>query len=198
MITAASVKGKIQGLIDKANETTGNTDTDLTTAVNALVEGYGQGGDNTGGDGLKYDMGEFVLDADTHLNLRLYHNLGEVPDVLIVWTDAFKDLNAENVLPYDFNAQVGYVFLKNLFVGLTQALTTVVSTHDGVQTGFVVRKNDYRISVVVPTSLSYAIGKGGVILPTAESFDLPMVSVNAGVKWIGGITYKYFVSKAWW
>lgn len=45
MITAASVKGKIQGLIDKANETTGNADTDLTTAVNALVEGYGQGGD---------------------------------------------------------------------------------------------------------------------------------------------------------
>jgi hypothetical protein len=44
MATAASVKAKIIGLIDKSNATTGNTDADLTTAVDALVEGYGKGG----------------------------------------------------------------------------------------------------------------------------------------------------------
>jgi hypothetical protein len=37
MATADSVKAKLQGLIDKSNATTGNTDADLTTAVDALI-----------------------------------------------------------------------------------------------------------------------------------------------------------------
>lgn len=44
MATADSVKEKLQGLIAKANSVTGNTDADLTMAVDALVAGYGQGG----------------------------------------------------------------------------------------------------------------------------------------------------------
>lgn len=47
MVTADSVKTKLQGLIAKANETTGNSDTDLTAAVNALVAGFGQVGGDT-------------------------------------------------------------------------------------------------------------------------------------------------------
>lgn len=46
MATADSVKAKIQSLISKANSKTGRTDTDMTTAVNALISGYGQGGAN--------------------------------------------------------------------------------------------------------------------------------------------------------
>lgn len=37
-------KQRTQALIDQANATTGNEDTDLTSAVGALVEGFGQGG----------------------------------------------------------------------------------------------------------------------------------------------------------
>lgn len=48
MATAGSVQAKIVGLITKANETTGNTDVDLTTAVDALVKGYGKGGSGGG------------------------------------------------------------------------------------------------------------------------------------------------------
>ena len=44
MATADSVKAKIMGLIDAANRTTGRNDTDLTSAVNALIKGYGQSG----------------------------------------------------------------------------------------------------------------------------------------------------------
>lgn len=44
MATADSVKAKIQGLINTANETTGKNDATLTEAVNHLKEGYGQGG----------------------------------------------------------------------------------------------------------------------------------------------------------
>ena len=49
MITADSVKAKLQGLITKANETTGKSDADLTNAVNGLIEGYGKG--ESGGSG---------------------------------------------------------------------------------------------------------------------------------------------------
>lgn len=41
MITADKVRNQIQTLIDTANEKTGNNDTDLTSAVGSLVEGYG-------------------------------------------------------------------------------------------------------------------------------------------------------------
>lgn len=44
MATADSVKAKVQGLIDQSNATTGNSDTDLTSAVNSLIAGFGQGG----------------------------------------------------------------------------------------------------------------------------------------------------------
>ena len=42
---ALTVKEKIKILIAKANFATGNSDTDLTSGVNALIEGYGQGGE---------------------------------------------------------------------------------------------------------------------------------------------------------
>ena len=39
-----SIENQLQELIDLANTTTGNSDTNLTDGVNALVSGYGQGG----------------------------------------------------------------------------------------------------------------------------------------------------------
>lgn len=44
MATADSVKAKLQGLIAKANATTGNQDADLTTAVDALIAAIEAGG----------------------------------------------------------------------------------------------------------------------------------------------------------
>lgn len=43
MATADSVKAKIQGLIDKVNEVTGQKNTDLTSAINTLVAGANGG-----------------------------------------------------------------------------------------------------------------------------------------------------------
>lgn len=44
MATADSVVAKIRGLISRANAKTGTTDADLTSAVDRLIGGYGQGG----------------------------------------------------------------------------------------------------------------------------------------------------------
>ena len=48
MATADSVKVKIQNLINKANTKTGESDADLTSAVDTLIEGYGKGEEATG------------------------------------------------------------------------------------------------------------------------------------------------------
>jgi len=47
MATAESVKGKLEGLIAKANGVTGKADSTLTQAVNALIAGFGQEGGGT-------------------------------------------------------------------------------------------------------------------------------------------------------
>ena len=54
-----SIKAQIRTLIDSANATTGNADTNLTDSVNALIGGYGQGGSSGGSlEGLEngYDV----------------------------------------------------------------------------------------------------------------------------------------------
>lgn len=64
MATADSVKSKIQGLIDQSNATTGNTDADLTTAVNSLIAGFGAGGG--GGIGaVKFIDVDITVEAST-------------------------------------------------------------------------------------------------------------------------------------
>lgn len=184
MATAESVKQKIQGLISNANNTTGNTDATLTNAVNSLIAGFGTGG----GDGMKYDIGEFVLDADVKaLNPSLPHNLGEIPEFILVWTEDFAGLSEEN--PAGQQCNLGYVWLKNLTCML-QRLTTAASG-DSLTVNFNLASGDYRIQPVAPTSAVYLAKQ-----PTAEYFWLHQT--GGSNYWRAGVTYKYFVSKAWW
>lgn len=66
MATAESVKTKIRGLIDSANSTTGNTDADLTTAVDSLIAGYGSGGGGEDITGIIIDQ----YDTSVHAHRR--------------------------------------------------------------------------------------------------------------------------------
>lgn len=186
MATAESVKQKIQGLISNANNTTGNTDATLTDAVNSLIAGFGTGG----GEGLKYDMGEFVLDADEKfLNPSLPHNLGEIPEFILVWTDDFAGLSEEN--PAGQQCNLGYIWLKNL-TGMLQRLTAAAAgAGDSLIVNFNLNSGDYRIQPIVPNSYVYLAKQ-----PTAEYFGLNQFSGT--FYWRAGVTYKYFVSKAWW
>ena len=184
MATAESVKQKIQGLISNANNTTGNTDATLTNAVASLIAGFGTGG----GEGLKYDMGEFVLDADVKsLDLSLPHNLGEIPEFILVWTDDFAGLSEAN--PAEQQCNLGYIWLKNL-TGMLQRLTTS-ATGDSLTVNFNLMSGDYRIQPIAPNSAVYLAEQ-----PTAEYFGLNQIGGNN--YWRAGVTYKYFVSKAWW
>lgn len=184
MATAESVKQKIQGLISNANNTTGNTDATLTNAVASLIAGFGTGG----GEGLKYDMGEFVLDADVKaLDPSLPHNLGEIPEFILVWTDDFAGLSEEN--PAGQQCNLGYIWLKNL-TGMLQRLTSAAAG-DSLTVNFNLNSGDYRNQLNLPSSYAYLTKQ-----PTAEYFGLNQTGGNW--YWRAGVTYKYFVSKAWW
>ena len=96
MVTADSVKVKIQGLIASANAKTGNTDADLTTAVNALIAGFGQGGgDHSIEDGLLDNtLTEYYNDRITFVRQNAFANTNLVsvslPKVTIIGGNTFS------------------------------------------------------------------------------------------------------------
>lgn len=148
-------------------------------------------------EGLAYDMGEFVLDEDV---VQLYtsngipHSLGEVPNFILVWTDDFSDLSADNVNPYSANISIGYIWLNGLF-GMSQKLTSAFNTDFGVFVSFALVKDAYVVTANSPTSATYCISSDTI--PTAEKIGIVQIS-SVSQKWKAGVTYKYFVSRNWW
>lgn len=163
----------------------------MVDAINAIQTGSG------GGTGLAYDMGEFVLDADTASNHAwlvqnpIPHNLGETPDFIIVWTDHWAGINEA---PYtDAATMVGFVWLNGL-TGMIGRAAASVNVENPLIATFSFPKSDYRCSFTNPTAASYGLPDDR--LPTKEAFALS----NNGSRylWRAGVVYKYFVSKAWW
>lgn len=89
-----SVKAQIQSLIDSANATTGNTDTNLTDGVNALIGGYGQG--ESGGAELNIHYGD-TAPTDT---TKLWIDINEPNDVVVKYKLDISEetLYTENVV----------------------------------------------------------------------------------------------------
>lgn len=175
---------KLTNIANAIREKTGSTRTMNLEGMAAAIAGITGGG----GAGLAYDMGEFVLDADEKiLNPSLPHNLGEIPEFILVWTDDFAGLSEEN--PAGQQCNLGYIWLKNL-TGMLQRLTTAAAG-DSLTVNFNLVSGDYRIQPNVPNSYAYLTKQ-----PTAEYFGLNQLS--GSFYWRAGVTYKYFVSKAWW
>lgn len=66
MTTAKTVKDKIRSIIEKANSITSKNDTDLTNAVGALIDGYGQGELVPEWDG-SYTASDDIEEIDAHI-----------------------------------------------------------------------------------------------------------------------------------
>lgn len=176
---------KLTNIADAIREKTGSTRTMNLEGMAAAIAEIAGGG----GAGLAYDMGEFVLDADSRYldPPSIPHNLGEVPEFILVWTDDFAGLSEEN--PAAQQCNLGYIWLKNL-CGLMQRVTSAI-TDNALTVNLILNNADYRIQAVPPNSAIYLTKK-----PTAEGFGLNKTS--GAWYWRAGVTYKYFVSKAWW
>ena len=143
-----------------------------------------------GGTGLAYDMGEFVLEADTNGAFATYisHNLGEKPGFILVWTDDYVGVTNPDKT---YGTNLGFVWLNQL-MGLDNWFTSAASG-EGTTVLFTQSKGGTGMNVVKPTSAMYTLTSAGV---SSESFKLTKSSTNN--YWRAGTTYKYFVSKAWW
>lgn len=184
VVDSAALDAQLTSIADAIRSKGGTTNqltlAGMVDAINAIQTG--------GGGGLKYDMGEFVLDADIKfLDPALPHNLGEIPEFILVWTDDFAGLSEGNTAAQQCN--LGYVWLKNL-CGLMQSLTSS-ATGDALTVNLILKAADHRIQLSSPTSHVYLTKQ-----PTAEYFGLNQT--GGTYYWRAGVTYKYFVSKAWW
>ena len=186
VVDSAALDAGMTSVANAIRAKTGNTDmlawpSGFLTAIAEIAGG--------GGAGLAYDMGECVLDADAkYLDPpSIPHNLGEVPEFILVWTDDFAGLSEEN--PAAQQCNLGYIWLKNL-CGLMQRLTTA-ATGNALTVNLILNNAEYRIQPNSPTSAIYLTKQ-----PTAEYFGLNQTGGNN--YWRAGVTYKYFVSKAWW
>lgn len=118
MATAESVKAKLQGLIATANATTGNADADLTTAVNALVAGFGQGGGG-GLPGVDVIKGEYIPGQTIGaFAVKLVHGLGAIKPLIFHMKargSHFEDGYANAV--YEVAIMVSFVEERNVTYG---------------------------------------------------------------------------------
>lgn len=73
MFTAETVKAQLNALLNQANDTTGKTDANLTSAIASLAAGFGQGGSD-------FDhITTFTPTTEGYISLYLFTHLGLTP-----------------------------------------------------------------------------------------------------------------------
>lgn len=185
---------KLTAIADAIRGKTGGTEELTLDGMVTAIAGM-----EAGGEGFAYDMGEFVLDEDTQANngLAIPHALGEVPGCVLVWTEEFSGLTSDNPVSYTTATSIGYLLLDGLFGTTGQRYSSSATAISNIYAGFTIPASEYRVGVAIPSSVAYGVFSGdGTLLPTAEYFYLCRPGNNTF--WRAGVTYKYFVSKAWW
>lgn len=177
-----------QNILDATRAKTGDTDKMVSGVVADAIASIVSSGSNSG---LAYDMGEFILSADTNAyqSVSIPHSLGEIPGFVLVWTDDFSNLSAEN--PSTQQCNLGYLYCKNLF-SILQRLTSTAST-EGFTINFSLSSGDYRATASVPNSAAYCADASVV-----KADSIKVTKIGNAYYWRAGVKYKYFVSKAWW
>lgn len=142
MSTIQTVKTQIQSLIDLANTTTGNQDTNLTDGVNALVSGFGQGGSGGSaslnihyGDTEPSDTSMLWCKCDEPSKVVISNDIGQLPltfETLTTFTMTCSCITKVNDCLYCF--YTNYVMKYNLKTqeSTTQSITHVFSGGDSV------------------------------------------------------------------
>lgn len=136
--TFATISAKIRSLISKSNAKTGESDADLTTAVDKLIAGYGTGGDTT----PYYDGTVIIEKAESVLGIRRFK---DVLDVSIATLNEPFTLNVEGVYLHNDPEPVSFTSLElnNIDLGDGVAIQQSVLIPLDVNSGFPIYVNGY-------------------------------------------------------
>lgn len=148
---------------------------------------------SSGGSGLEYDAGTFTLASDYGGGTGGYsipHNLGEIPAVIIVWTDYFDDETHTTTK----NSNIGYVYLRG-FSALPQRLSNSATSSGGLAAVMTIVSGERKVFFGSTSSAAYM---PQAQQPTATDFKLSKKQYGTSAYWIGGIPYNYIVIKKWW
>lgn len=187
--------------VDKLVDST-QLDTDLTSVANAIRTKGGTSAQLAfpadfvsaiaaiprGGSGLKYATGTFTPASDMTDPQTVSHTLGDVPDVIFVWTDYFE---SEANLPVSVATNWGCLWIKGI-TDISQRLTSSISASNPLFVNFSIASGASKLTVQSPTSTSYAPETN----PTSTAFTAWKMGNQQ--KWMSAITYKFFVAKKWW
>lgn len=197
-VSGTSEKVKIGELADKISALSGSSSDPVIEPIEITENGTYTAPDGVDGyspvvvnvtSGLAYDMGEFVLDADVKDVKAVPHDLGSIPEFILVWTD---DL-AGTVNEYGKTINIGFVSMKNI-TGLKQKLTSAINM-TGYTLNLYISKDSAILNSSVPTSTVYC-HETYAHLDTDTTFCAHFFGNSQ--YWRAGITYKYFIAKAWW
>lgn len=122
--TADSVKSKLQSLLTASNAKTGKSDTNLTDAVNTLIEGYGQGG-NGSDSGNGSCSGNHIIEVDELPEVGEEGKIYQVKNLLdIVYTWSQSD--------GDYTMQLGMTtFFKFIATSETYLNVSIPDGYEG-------------------------------------------------------------------
>lgn len=173
-------KARINSLISAANATTGKADTDLTSAVGALIAGFGSGGGSGGGASGIY-MAKITPASDVS-GFNIQHNLNTT-DILfaLVWAETFGGIEPTT------NQAVSNVWLK------TDIPARVTSSYnrENLETSSYYNTATGNInSTSMKTSNAY-MGE-----PTDANNFYVKAGTSSGARFYGGVTYTVIIMAA--
>lgn len=168
-------KARINSLIFAANATTGKADTDLTSAVGALIAGFGQGG-GSGGGAFEVTEGTITPSSETQ-TMRIPWNKSTLPLFYVVIR---PDLDTY-VTPD--NPATGIVLggIVNFSFGYIRASSSATWKY---------------VSLKLTATTGYAGYTGGHVDIRDELLDsdgLLAYSNSSAYKWRPDTTYKYYI-----
>lgn len=144
-----------------------------------------------GGSSFKCDYGEFTLDEDYNPATTPYsvdHDLGEVPEVVIVYpnTDSGKTPGTQGYAWFNHMVDVEHQYASSAALNSCPIYSRIYLS---------VRNDETIVNVSGNQAESYTLHAQSNRLPTSTQFKLHRVA--NGVVWAAG-DYKYFVSEGWW
>lgn len=137
MATAESVKAKIQSLIAKANTATGRADEDMTSAVNALVSGYGGGSSGGGVETCTVTFNDqtlvgayfYYISVSDGMFKIVYDSSGMI-DSIVVPTNSniiFTDTDTLDLSVESIDGSSYYNPFTGVFIGTSDTIITITN-----------------------------------------------------------------------